>query len=87
MRGLVLIVCLVACVEHGKGGAPSPSDRPPLPVECENRCIVDEPVKSFEDCCDSVTCWFDETTNEWDFVICDPPMPADPCLACGPDEI
>ena len=88
MRHAIAILFLVACTEHGKGGGdPVDPNRPEPPAECLGHCISDQPVDSFEDCCDSVTCFFDETTNEWQVVFCDPPPPIDPCSQCTSDQL
>jgi hypothetical protein len=83
MQRLAFLIFLVGCAEHGSGGGPA--DMPPLPEACVGRCISDIPVTSFEQCCDSVTCWFDEAEDKWQVTFCDAPV--DPCAACGPNEL
>jgi hypothetical protein len=75
---LVFVVVLSACGDDG--------GRPPLPAACVGHCIVDEPVSSIDDCCDSVTCWFDEDAGSWQATFCDP-APPDPCERCTADQI
>ncbi|MCW5805279.1 MAG: hypothetical protein KIT31_23115 [Deltaproteobacteria bacterium] len=88
MYRIVVAVSLVllGCAEHGAGGGDGNPDRPPLPAACEGHCISDTPVSSFDDCCDSTTCFFNKDKNEWEVTFCDPP-PRDPCLACGPETV
>lgn len=90
MRSLLLVFALAACTEHGKGGPqPMPADPDEPPVECAGHCIIREPTSNTSDvCCDSVTCFIDESTGEWVVLFCDPePEPIDPCIACTTDEI
>jgi len=78
MRSSLLVFVVVAACSGG--------ERPEAPTVCQSHCIVDQPVNSFEDCCDSITCWFDDDSDSWVITACDPPI-ADPCEACGVDEL
>jgi hypothetical protein len=75
----LVVVAFSACDGGGDGGG-----RPAPPSQC--RCTADDPVLSEDDCCDSVTCWFDEEEGDWQVTFCDP-APPDPCDQCTPDEI
>jgi hypothetical protein len=87
-RSVALIVTLAACTEHGKGGGdPIDPNRPDPPADCAGHCIIDHPVESFEDCCDSVTCFFNEDTDEWEVTFCDAPPPVDPCAQCDSTQL
>jgi hypothetical protein len=82
MRLAVIVAFLLsACVEHGKGGGMPGSDDPSDPPD-HCGCIADSPPGSFEECCNSVVCSFNDETNQWDVTFCDPPPP-DPCEQCG----
>lgn len=86
MRLAVVIALLSsACVEHGKGGGPGPDDDPSDPPDTCG-CITERPPGSFEECCDSVVCSFNEDTDQWEVTFCDPPPP-DFCEQCGVGEI
>ncbi|HEY4178674.1 MAG TPA: hypothetical protein VGM90_17630 [Kofleriaceae bacterium] len=86
---LVSLLLVAAC--SGDDGSSAGDDgsgaRPPVSAECEGVCVVDSAPSSWQDCCDSTTCYFDETTNHWQKVSCDPP--ADPCVlaGCSADEV
>jgi hypothetical protein len=73
MTKLILVASfLAACTEHGKGGGVPPTPDDP-PAACEGHCILDEPTEPSSDlCCDSVTCFIDVNTGEWQVVFCDP---------------
>lgn len=83
MRFATVLVLLLGGCFHV---ADEPTGDPPLPAECEGRCIVSEPINGFEDCCDSVTCYQDPENGEWQVVFCDPPPP-NPCDSCTADEM
>lgn len=82
MRAFAILLLVTACTEHGQ----TPSGPPPLPVECDNACVI-EPGAPFIDCCDTVTCFLDPETNTWLVAICDDFPDPDPCLACTSDQI
>ncbi len=87
MKAFAVVLLLAACTEHGQ--TPPGGDPPALPTACEGHCIIDDPGDVTSDiCCDSVTCFLDEETNEWVVTFCDPPPPLpDPCETCSLDQI
>lgn len=73
----------IAC--DSNGSSLPPGQFAEKPQVCKDHCVVDEPPRSWEDCCDSTTCYVDPDTGGWVVVHCDPPP--DPCALCTPDEL
>lgn len=84
---LLLISMLVAC-GGSSDSAPTidaGNDETVEPDICKSHCVSPTPVGSFEDCCDSVTCYHDPDTGKWEVTYCDPPAPT--CAMCLTDEL
>lgn len=85
MRLVILLAVLTMGCDEGSSPSPDapPSPRPPSPSECG--CVIEHPTGTYDDCCNSTICWFDESAGAWQLAHCDPPP--DPCELCGPSEL
>lgn len=82
---LVAVCLLVAC---GGGSSDPGVDAGAIDQEpeiCKDHCFSPTVPQTFDDCCDSVTCWIDPDTHTWQYEYCDPPPPS--CADCAPGEI
>jgi hypothetical protein len=87
MRAAAVCMVLSACFfDDGGGSSPPRPPPPPLPAECG--CIGDLSDPASDECCASIVCYLDESTNEWLIEICDfPPPPPLQCEQCNVLEI
>src|SRR6185369_11768942 len=77
MRCLVLSLVFAGC-------AISHPDPEPEPQTCKDHCVLSGPPQSWRDCCDSTSCYVDDS-GHWVVVSCDPPT--DPYQRCLDSEI